>query len=163
MSLEVGHGQPQSDSARGRILAVDDTPANLAALGVLLERLGQPADLTVCVKDALKWAQHHSYDLILLDLRMPMMGGLETAQRLRRMGQSAPILLMTAFEFPEDQVKDLDALVPIDVIAGLVVPELLTAKVKSWLSLHLSARTWKTLSSELALENERLRGKVRNA
>lgn len=152
---------PPSGRARARILAVDDTAANLAALGVLLEPLGHLADLANSPNEALRRAQGEPYDLILLDLRMPLMDGLETARRLRRMGQTAPILLMTAFEFPQDELEALEELIPIDVAAGLIRPELLTAKVKGWLSLQLSARTWKTLAGELALENDRLRGKVR--
>lgn len=161
MSSHANSGAPTSGPARARILAVDDTPANLAALGILLEPLGHTVDLATCGKDALRMAQGKPYDLILLDLRMPMMDGLETARCLRRMGQEAPVLLMTAFEYPAEEMEALEDLVPIDVAAGLVRPELFSAKVKGWLALQLSIRTWKTLAGELALENDRLRGKVR--
>lgn len=161
MSSHASSGAPQSGAARARILAVDDTPANLAALGVLLNPLGHALDLSMSGKEAVRMAKDQVYDLILLDLRMPMMDGLETARCLRRMGQEAPILLMTAFEYPAEEMEALEDLVPIDIAAGLVRPELFSAKVKGWLALQLSIRTWKTLAGELALENDRLRGKVR--
>lgn len=87
------------------------------------------------------------------------MDGLETARRLRQQGFTAPILLMTAFEFPSDGIIDLSALEPADLAAGLLRPELLCAKVNGWISMQLSLRTWKTLARELAQENVRLRGK----
>lgn len=150
------NGAPLS---RGRILAVDDTPANLAALKVLLAPLGHRVDTADLGVQALRMARETDFDLMLIDLRMPVMDGLETARRLRQQGFTAPILLMTAFEFPSDGIIDLSALEPADLAAGLLRPELLCAKVNGWISMQLSLRTWKTLARELAQENVRLRGK----
>ena len=154
----MGRASNGASPSQGRILAIDDTPANLAAFGVVLGPLGHRVDLATSGMQGLRLARETPYDLVLLDLRMPVMDGLETARRFREQGFPGPILLMTAFEFSADELRDLKTLEPVDFAAGLIRPELLCAKVSGWLTLQISLRTWKALAQELALENERLRG-----
>lgn len=59
--------------------------------------------------DALYWARSTPYDLILLDLLLPGMNGLEVCRELRRGGCAVPILILTARGSVEDRVTGLDA------------------------------------------------------
>jgi DNA-binding response OmpR family regulator len=57
----------------------------------------------------LKAAQHAGFDIVVLDVMMPFMDGLEVTRRLRLEGNRTPILLLTARDAPEDIVGGLDA------------------------------------------------------
>ncbi len=62
----------------------------------LLQREGCTVDRVQTGPQAVEAAQAHSYDLILLDLRMPELGGLEAARLLRQRGVATPIAALTA-------------------------------------------------------------------
>jgi DNA-binding response OmpR family regulator len=59
--------------------------------------------------DALRAAQRHAFDMIILDVMMPFVDGLELTRRLRREAIRTPILLLTARDAPEEIVRGLDA------------------------------------------------------
>ncbi len=95
------------DRLAGRALVVDDHHANRVLFQDLLEEWGltvRPASSGV---EALQLFARESFDLILMDLQMPGMGGVETIARLReaervRGARPAPILVLTAFADPEE-------------------------------------------------------------
>lgn len=159
----MGTASEGQASSGGRILVVDDTPANLAALEIVLAPLGCATDAAASGVEALRRAAEREFDLILLDLRMPVMDGWETAHRLRQQGCRAPILFMTAFDGTPADAERLATLSPADRAPSLSRPELLRASAGGWLSLQRSVRTWKTLARELALENDRLKAKPQGA
>src|SRR5687767_9775877 len=79
-----------------RLLIVDDTPENLFALEALLRRPGREI---VCVQsghDALQEFQRAPATLVLLDVLMPRMNGIETADALRVLSPRVPIVFVTA-------------------------------------------------------------------
>jgi DNA-binding response OmpR family regulator len=57
----------------------------------------------------LRQAELHAFDIILLDVMLPILNGFEVTKRLRRQKIRTPILLLTARDAPEDIVKGLDA------------------------------------------------------
>ena len=86
---------PSSDDSRKRVLAVDDDPA----IRHLLDRVMSRSYEMVLAADgaqALEEIRRRRPDLMLLDLRMPVMDGSELLERLEAEGIDLPVILMTA-------------------------------------------------------------------
>jgi CheY-like chemotaxis protein len=103
-------GRPVEDdriaaaSAPGvRVLLAEDNPINALLARTLLEREGCKVDRVADGEQAVAALSSDSYDLILMDLRMPGMGGLHAARALRDQGITAPIVALTADAFDEDR------------------------------------------------------------
>lgn len=94
-----------------RVLVVDDDPLARQVLLALLARIGHRADVASSGAAAIQAVKSGTYDVILMDLLMPEMGGLEAAQRILG-GPAAPrprIIAMTASAFEEDHVACREA------------------------------------------------------
>ena len=92
-----------------RILVVEDEPAAAAVLVKGLREHAYAVDIAPDGRRALEQASLNDYDVIILDLLLPGMSGLEVCRRLRRDGAVAPILMLTARGEPDDRVEGLDA------------------------------------------------------
>lgn len=82
-----------------KILLVEDSPTNQTVLSAMLRNAGHSVDIAECGSAALAQVQQNEYHLILMDVSMPDMDGMETTRRLRRMGAAladVPIVAMTA-------------------------------------------------------------------
>lgn len=86
-----------------QILIVDDNPTNLLLLQKILAKAGHDSDVAVNGLDALKMASDKDYDLILLDIMMPVMNGLETARLLREHEKEhRPLIVAVTAAEPEE-------------------------------------------------------------
>ncbi|SJZ90495.1 Hpt sensor hybrid histidine kinase [Enhydrobacter aerosaccus] len=110
--------QPQAeDAARPmqrplRILVAEDTPANQVVVRAMLEQLGHRVQVVSDGDEAVTAAAARAFDLILMDVQMPLVDGYEAARRIRALpGQSAqaPIVALTAFAQPTDRERALAA------------------------------------------------------
>ncbi len=79
-----------------RVLVVDDEPDIRATVSAMLEIEGYDVAEAANGVDALQAIEGHPPDVILLDMRMPVMDGWGFAAELRRRGHSTPIVVMTA-------------------------------------------------------------------
>jgi signal transduction histidine kinase/CheY-like chemotaxis protein len=79
-----------------RALAVDDNEINLKLVSLMLQRVGMQVDTADNGAAALQACARQTYDLLLMDIEMPDMSGLETTRRLRMAGHTMPIIALTA-------------------------------------------------------------------
>jgi two-component system, OmpR family, KDP operon response regulator KdpE len=118
------------NTSTGRILIVDDDPKLRRALHSMLHSLGFEVMESPNGEQALKDAKNHKFDVVLLDINMPGMGGIETCRELRRSALRLQILMLTVRESEEDKIKALDAGADDYVTKPFSVPEL-TARIRA--------------------------------
>jgi PAS domain S-box-containing protein len=119
---------------RARILLAEDNPINQEVAQDLLTTMGATVDLAGDGKQALYMASLHSYDLILMDVQMPVMDGLHATAAIRRLPDYAnvPIVAMTANAFDGDRAQCLAAGMN-DYLAKPVDPDQLRLCLNTWL------------------------------
>jgi len=130
-----------SQHASARILLVDDDPMNRQVLGELLQATLLNVDLAEDGAEALRMAEQKAYDLILMDVQMPGIDGLQATQRIRMLpgGAATAIVALTANAFAEDRARCLEAGMD-DFITKPVIPAVLFNTLLKWLSRrHLPA------------------------
>src|SRR5918996_3056295 len=92
-----------------RVLVVDDEPAVRAALERALRLEGYAVELASDGSEALHRLALGAPDVVVLDVMMPRVDGLEVCRRLRESGDRTPVLMLTARDAVEDRVAGLDA------------------------------------------------------
>ncbi len=135
-SLITRHSLEENKRRRYRVLLVEDNLTNQqVALGILA-KLGYRADVAVDGEDALKALEDRKYDLVLMDIQMPVMDGYEATRRIREEGSAVQnrdvvIVAMTAHAIKGDREKCLAAGMD-DYIAKPVNPRELDSVLKKW-------------------------------
>ncbi len=92
-----------------RILVVDDEPAVQGALSRALALERYKVSQAMDGQQALERLDADPYEVVILDISMPRVDGLEVCRRLRRGGDRTPVLMLTAREGVDDRVAGLDA------------------------------------------------------
>jgi two-component system, OmpR family, manganese sensing response regulator len=92
-----------------RILLVDDEAEMTDPLSRLLQREGYSVDVADSGDRGQTLAQTHQYDLLILDWMLPGQSGVAICQNLRALGDTTPVLVLTAKDTIDDRVEGLDA------------------------------------------------------
>jgi two-component system, OmpR family, KDP operon response regulator KdpE len=117
-------------ASQGIILIVDDDASVRRALHTTLQTLGFSTSEASGGEEALELARTAPYDVVLLDVNMPGMDGLETCRQLRRMLPRIAILMLTVRDSEDDKVQALEAGADDYVTKPFHIREL-TARVRS--------------------------------
>src|SRR5580693_6224089 len=129
---------PDYQDRPGTILLVDDHRESLAALRAVLEPLGEPLELAESGEQALRALLHNECSVILLDVRMAGLDGLQTARiiRSRAATRHIPIIFMTAQASELDDVALAYESGAVDYVVKPFEPEILRAKVAVFVELY---------------------------
>ena len=92
-----------------RLLLAEDEKSLARAIGTILEKNHYSIDLVYNGRDALDYLMSDTYDGAILDIMMPEMDGITVLKKLRNLGISTPVLLLTAKSEVEDKVNGLDS------------------------------------------------------
>src|SRR6266513_2634747 len=129
----------KSNSPKVNILMVDDSESNLLALETILEGEGRNLMRAASGDEALQYLLHNDVAVILLDVRMPGISGLETAAliRGRKKTRDVPIIFLTAFDSTDKQDLSMGySLGAVDYIIKPLDPDALKSKVAVFVELY---------------------------
>jgi signal transduction histidine kinase len=159
-SQAAAQAAPMAEPTAGpvAILLVDDHPENLLALEGALEPLGQRLVRAASGAEALRQVLAQDFSAILLDVRMPILDGYQTAEiiRMRERSRTTPILFLTAHPASEVQVFQGYASGAVDFITKPCAPEILRSKVRVFVELALHAQALDALNRQLERLNAEL-------
>ena len=146
----------QAERPRSDILIVDDNPANIVAVEAALGDLEVSISRAHSGSDALRVLLERDVALILLDVKMPTMDGLETARliRERKRTRYTPIIFMTAYGRNDEEILAAYQLGAVDFLFKPIVAEVLRAKAGVFVELERRAAEL-TRQAELIREHER--------
>ena len=116
---------PQTDFSGVKLLLVEDIEVNREIAIMLLSQFGFEIDTAVDGREAVDKAAANTYDLILMDVQMPVMNGYDAAQAIRAAGNSVPIIAMTANAMPEDIKRAKSAGMNDHIAKPLDVPKMM--------------------------------------
>ena len=88
-----------------KILIVDDDKAHLSMLETLLKSLSQSTECVTDGEDAIREARENPYDVILMDVRMANVSGMEALREIKAFNPSIPIIIMTAYSSVDKAVE----------------------------------------------------------
>jgi PAS domain S-box-containing protein len=115
-AADAGAGAPGADPAPDdapmparRVLLAEDNPVNQQLATLMLRRLGHEVVVAANGAEALARVAEGGFDLVLMDMQMPVMDGIEATRRLRAEGHALPIVAMTANAMDVDRERCLEA------------------------------------------------------
>src|SRR4051812_8344093 len=145
-------GSDVESSAPVNVLLVDDRPENLFALQAILEPLGEKLVLAQSGEAALTRLLEDDFALVLLDVQMPGMDGLETSRRMKQRAKSAGILVifLTATNPDDRLVLEGYQTGAADYLFKPLIPEVVQSKVRVFCSLYRSREQARQAATEVA-------------
>jgi len=117
-----------------RILVVEDNEINQEIILAMIDQLGHRTVVVENGVEAIAAAADNDFDLILMDLQMPKMGGMEAVERIRRVGgqrSEVPIVAVTALAMPNVRSEILAAGMQ-DLVTKPIDPTALAAAIDHW-------------------------------
>ena len=135
------------------ILVVDDDDTKRYALKTILDPLRENVVEAASGSDALRQLLRRDFAVVLLDVRMPMMDGFETAQLIRQRPRSelTPIIFVTALDKAETDMGRGYELGAVDFVFAPVVPSILRAKVGVFAELYRAQQELRRYRTQLEL------------
>ena len=97
------------NSSKFHILIVDDDNRILKLLKQFLQQNNFLVSTATSAKEAFELLENFIFDLIILDVMMPEITGLEFAEKIKAAGKTLPIIMLTALSEPENRIKGLEA------------------------------------------------------
>lgn len=142
MNAQINAG---TDFPPAKILMVDDRPENLFALEAALKCPEYELVKALSGAEALQLVRQHDFSVILLDVQMPMMDGLETAERIRleKRSEATPIIFVTAIHRTEEFVERGYSIGAVDYLFKPLNIDVLKAKVSAFAFI-----TWKNWEAQ---------------
>jgi DNA-binding NtrC family response regulator len=126
-------------STAARILIVEDEPNVRLVFRTALESTACTLSTAEDGETALRWLKQSPFDLVLLDLQMPGLNGIEVLRRLRDTGNVVPVVIITAHGSISDAVQAMK-LGAVDFLTKPVMPEALRKVVAEALARHAPGR-----------------------
>ena len=117
-----------------RVLVVEDEPALRSYLVPLLERAGYQAEAVDSGAEAVSRVLDRRPDLVLLDVGLPDISGLEVCREIRKLPGYLPVIMLTGLDAREDELRGFEVKAD-DYITKPVVPETLLARIRAVLRL----------------------------
>jgi signal transduction histidine kinase/ActR/RegA family two-component response regulator len=109
----LGFADSSAPVMRQHVLVVEDHAINLKLAGLLLERMGHTHASALNGQEALQMLQEHRFDMLLLDVMMPVLDGMSTLKTLRSLSNKAlatiPVIMVTAHAMTGDRERFLAA------------------------------------------------------
>ena len=94
---------------KGKVLLAEDNPDNQKLISLYIENTGANVEIVANGVLALEKAAHEEFDLILMDMQMPEMGGIDAIAKLRKENCTTPIAVLTANAMNDDKLKSKEA------------------------------------------------------
>lgn len=113
-----------------QILVIDDEPVIRGLIGKWMDQLGCGATVTSSGEEGLAQIRSTSFDLVLLDLNMPTLNGVETLKQIRATAPDLPVVIMTAY-FESKLMDDALDLGPLTILRKPLARERVEALVAS--------------------------------
>ena len=146
-------GESLGSRGRGKvgILIVDDDATKRFALRTILAPLDEDVVEASSGADALRHLLRHEFAVVLLDVRMPIMDGFETAQLIRQRPRSelTPIIFVTALDQAETDMSRGYNLGAVDFVFAPVVPAIMRAKVSVFVELYRAQQELRRYRAQL--------------
>jgi len=151
----------QWESVKAKILLVDDVPANLVALEAILEPLGQTLVRAQSGEEALRHLLQDDYAVILMDVQMPGLDGLETVAliKARERCRHIPVIFITALSRELAYIVKGYAQGAVDYLLKPVDADILRTKVSVFVDLYKRGEMLKLQAMELS-ERKRIEAEI---
>jgi CheY-like chemotaxis protein len=118
------------DGLQGKhILICEDNYLNTVIVKKILEKRGMITDTASNGKIGVEKALNNEYDAILMDIRMPVMGGLEAASKIREFNATIPIIALSANAYKEDINNSLEVGMNMHLVKPIEIDKLFTVLI----------------------------------